>query len=264
MVAFLRDRNRVGQRPRRHGRAVLRPGLRVRSDAAVAHIAGGAHVRQPGASDGAVPGRVAGLDVHRMDDELARSGTAAGADRPVRPHSHRLVHVGVDSALVRGARHRVRGRLCNDAGRPRAVRSVDHAPRSAAAGADVSAHRRLDDAVRRVLDRRRRSPSPMRGWRGGRWRSASRCSVRGRLYWVPGLGRSAVADWNVDGGHMAERCATVHHHRAGRVAARHRRDVRRADVGRADAGRVLQRGGRQHPDVVDLLRHRRAARGSIA
>ena len=27
------------------------------------------------------------------------------------------------------------------------------------------------------------------------------------LYWVPGLGRSSVADWNVDGGHMAERCA---------------------------------------------------------
>jgi low temperature requirement protein LtrA len=27
------------------------------------------------------------------------------------------------------------------------------------------------------------------------------------LFWVPGLGRSAVTDWNVDGGHMAERCA---------------------------------------------------------
>jgi low temperature requirement protein LtrA len=26
-------------------------------------------------------------------------------------------------------------------------------------------------------------------------------------FWVPGLGRSAVQDWNVDGGHMAERCA---------------------------------------------------------
>ncbi len=26
------------------------------------------------------------------------------------------------------------------------------------------------------------------------------------LYWVPGLSRSSVADWNVDGGHMAERC----------------------------------------------------------
>jgi low temperature requirement protein LtrA len=27
------------------------------------------------------------------------------------------------------------------------------------------------------------------------------------LYWVPGVGRSSVTDWNVDGGHMAERCA---------------------------------------------------------
>lgn len=26
-------------------------------------------------------------------------------------------------------------------------------------------------------------------------------------FWVPGLGRSRVQDWNVDGGHMAERCA---------------------------------------------------------
>ena len=26
-------------------------------------------------------------------------------------------------------------------------------------------------------------------------------------FWVPGLGRSTVQDWNVDGGHMAERCA---------------------------------------------------------
>jgi low temperature requirement protein LtrA len=26
-------------------------------------------------------------------------------------------------------------------------------------------------------------------------------------YWVPGLGRSSVADWNIEGGHLAERCA---------------------------------------------------------
>jgi low temperature requirement protein LtrA len=26
-------------------------------------------------------------------------------------------------------------------------------------------------------------------------------------FWVPGLGASSVADWNVDGGHMAERCS---------------------------------------------------------
>lgn len=28
-------------------------------------------------------------------------------------------------------------------------------------------------------------------------------------FWVPGLGRSSVADWDVDGGHMAERCALL-------------------------------------------------------
>lgn len=26
-------------------------------------------------------------------------------------------------------------------------------------------------------------------------------------FWVPGLGRSSLADWDIDGGHMAERCA---------------------------------------------------------
>jgi low temperature requirement protein LtrA len=26
-------------------------------------------------------------------------------------------------------------------------------------------------------------------------------------FWVPGLGRSRIADWNVEGGHLAERCA---------------------------------------------------------
>jgi len=26
-------------------------------------------------------------------------------------------------------------------------------------------------------------------------------------FWVPGLGRSSTADWNVEGGHLAERCA---------------------------------------------------------
>ena len=27
------------------------------------------------------------------------------------------------------------------------------------------------------------------------------------FYWVPGLGRSSIGDWDVDGGHLAERCA---------------------------------------------------------
>jgi low temperature requirement protein LtrA len=27
------------------------------------------------------------------------------------------------------------------------------------------------------------------------------------FFWVPGLGRSSIADWDIDGGHMAERCS---------------------------------------------------------
>lgn len=29
----------------------------------------------------------------------------------------------------------------------------------------------------------------------------------GAYFWVPGLGRSSAADWDIDGGHMSERCA---------------------------------------------------------
>jgi hypothetical protein len=39
-------------------------------------------------------------------------------------HCRRLVPVRVHSALVRGAGHRVRGRVLSDAGRPHAVRSL--------------------------------------------------------------------------------------------------------------------------------------------
>ena len=45
-------------------------------------------------------------------------------------------------------------------------------------------------------------------------------------FWVPGLGRSTTADWNVEGDHLAERCAPVHHHRARRVDPDHRGDLR--------------------------------------
>ena len=65
---------------------------------------------------------------------------------------------------------------------------------------------RLADRCRACSGSSAASRSRVRGSRGGRWRWASSFSVRGRVYWVPGLGRSSVADWNVDGGHMAERC----------------------------------------------------------
>jgi low temperature requirement protein LtrA len=47
------------------------------------------------------------------------------------------------------------------------------------------------------------------GLRLGLWAVALGIEVISPLlyFWVPGLGRSRVQDWNVDGGHMAERCA---------------------------------------------------------
>ena len=63
-------------------------------------------------------------------------------------------------------------------------------------------------ALRRaVLDRRRAGRRPRRGSRCGRWRSASRSIAPMVGFQVPGLGRSTTTDWEVEGGHMAERCA---------------------------------------------------------
>ena len=65
---------------------------------------------------------------------------------------------------------------------------------------------RLDDPVRRVAGSSARFAEP--GVRLAWWTLALGIEMFGpwALYWVPGLGRSSVADWNVDGGHMAERC----------------------------------------------------------
>ncbi|WP_371875815.1 low temperature requirement protein A [Alsobacter metallidurans] len=45
-------------------------------------------------------------------------------------------------------------------------------------------------------------------WRLGLWAVAVVIASAGPLtrFWTPGLGASAVSDWNVEGGHMAERC----------------------------------------------------------
>ena len=48
-------------------------------------------------------------------------------------------------------------------------------------------------------------PTARLGW----WALALAVELLGpwALFWVPGLGKSSVTDWNVDGGHMAERCS---------------------------------------------------------
>jgi low temperature requirement protein LtrA len=46
------------------------------------------------------------------------------------------------------------------------------------------------------------------GWRTGLWGLALAMEYASPWFgfWTPGLGRSTTADWNVEGGHMAERC----------------------------------------------------------
>ena len=44
-------------------------------------------------------------------------------------------------------------------------------------------------------------------WRFGSSRLRSNTCGPSVGFWVPGLGRSTTADWDVDGGHLAERCA---------------------------------------------------------
>ena len=62
-------------------------------------------------------------------------------------------------------------------------------------------------AVGGVLDRRRICERASRGWCCGRLRSASNISRRRCGSGYPRYGASSVADWVVEGGHMAERCA---------------------------------------------------------
>ena len=179
--------------------------------------------------------------------------------------ARRLVPVGVDSALVRGAGHRLRGRVHLDAGRSHAVRSLGSPQREVtAAGANLPAHPSSGWTLSGIcwIIGGFAEPVARLAW----WTLALCIEFLGpwARYWAPGLGRSSVADWNVDGGHMAERCALFVIIALGEVVARHRRDVRRPDVECADTDGILQRGARQHSDVVDLLRYRRGARHSIA
>ena len=101
---------------------------------------------------------------------------------------------------------------------------------------------------------------PARGWRCGRSRSASNTVAPVLGFWVPVLGRSTTADWAVEGGHMAERCALFVIIALGESVL-----VTGATFAglawTAEHHRRLPGGlRRQRRDVGDLLQHRRRAR----
>ena len=72
---------------------------------------------------------------------------------------------------------------------------------------NVPAHPRLARVVRRAAGSS--AASRIRPSVSAWWALALAIELLGpwALFWVPGLGKSSVTDWNVDGGHMAERCA---------------------------------------------------------
>ena len=234
------------QRPRRHGRAVLRPGLRVRGDAAVAHVAGAPHARHARAGHAAVPGRVVGVDVHGLDDQLARPRTRAGADLPVPAHHGGPVYVRRRSRTA-FAEHGLAfagAYVSMQVGRTLFVLWAVHAtaPRSAPA---ISSASSCGCWCRACSGSSAASPSRQRDSAGGLLALVDRArSARWAAFWVPGLGGRRTRRLERRRRPHGRTLRAVHHHRAGRVAAGHRRDLRRADRGMRDAVGVLQRRSR--------------------
>ena len=81
-------------------------------------------------------------------------------------------------------------------------------------------------------------------------------------FWTPRLGRSTTAEWDISGSHRRA-LRPVHHYRARRVDPRHRRDLRQDGLDGRHHRRLRDRLHGQCRDVVDLLQHRRRARGRI-
>ena len=201
----LRPEERPRARPGDLRRAVLRPRLRLRHHPALALLlahftplgalrdrccccwrSGGSGSTPPGSPTGSTPADPGAAPAFRAD---AR-----------RPHP-----VGLDPAGLRRPRPGVRGAYA--ACRSGAPSSC--CGRCAAQPAllpQFPAHRVWLVFSGAVLDRRRacRTRRPPRLLERSRWRSnmSGRPSASGRR----GLGRSATSDWDIEGGHMAERC----------------------------------------------------------
>ena len=108
-------------RARHLRRAVLRPGIRIRGDAAVA-LAGRASRPRRRAADPVPAARgVVGVDVHLLVHQLGRPRQARGARAAVRAHARGPAVVGVDSECLRPRGAAVRQRLCVHARSSRTV-----------------------------------------------------------------------------------------------------------------------------------------------
>ena len=78
-------------------------------------------------------------------------------------------------------------------------------------------------------------------------------------FWVPGLGRSTTADWNIEGAHMAERCGLFIIIALGESVLITGANVCGPDLERRDVAAFAGRLRRQRGDVAGLFQHRRRA-----
>ena len=205
---MLRDRNRGGQRPRRHGRAVLRSGVRVRSDAAVAQVAGGA-------SRSTTSCRVTLLFLAVWWVWMYTAWTTNWLD-PEQVPVRVCLFLLTSSACSCRRRSRTRSRSAAWCSRSHMYRCKSAARcsfcgRCAAKrqrlASEFSAHRvwLTVSGVFWIVGAFAEPDVRLR--RGGSLALGIEMCGPWALFWVPGLGRSPIADWDVDGGHMAERCA---------------------------------------------------------
>src|ERR1700742_4686550 len=187
-------------------RAVLRPRVRARGHAAL-HAALPAPDDRGRRPDG-VPaaGRLVGLDLHDLGDELVRPGSRPGARCAGARHAREHAGRGGDPGRVRrpgaAAGRRLRGHPVD----PQRLHGAGHRPARPAARA-ARADPRVDAVGRRDLAGRRACARAGGEARVTLWLVALACDYAGPVagHWTPGLGRSHPSDWELEPAHFAER-----------------------------------------------------------
>ena len=188
----------------------LTPAGALQTAAAVPGRCGGCGSTPPGSRTGSIPDRA----------PVRLLLFAADAGRP------RALHASIPEAFgERGLAFAAR--LRRHAGRAHRLHAVgDRAGRIRRCGgtscASSSGWRR-----RRPSGSPAASPTATRGSRLWAMALAIEYVSPSAGFWVPGLGRSTIGDWHVEGGAHGRALRALHHHRARRVDPRHRRDLRR-------------------------------------
>ena len=150
------------------------------------------------------------------------------------------------------------------AARPQPVHAVGAARAQPRQLPQLPAHQRVAGAVGACSGSPARSPRARRGSGCGsrRWPSSTWRPSLG--FWTPGLGRSTTADWDVEGGHLAERCGLFIIIALGESILVTGATFAKLPWSPATVAAFVVGLRRQRGDVVDLFQHRRRAGAASA